>query len=91
MRFQQIDAEPYMVHDFHPRSIEDFNVFRVKQHEEEIFIEEADMTVLDHLQAIKDLQSEDQARIRERMLNEQRAEPDVEIITHANILTLRSA
>ena len=87
--WMQIDAEPVMVMD-EPISIEDLNVFRVRPHEEEIFVEEADMTVLDHLEAIKALQSDKQREIRQRMLNGKRTDEQSEIITHANIVSLRS-
>ena len=70
MNFQEIDAVPnYQMAEY--ASPEDMNVFNVvprQQGGEEIIVNPADMTVIEHLEAIKELQSEEQKRIRERML-----------------------
>jgi hypothetical protein len=66
--FRAIDATPTMVHTSVKR-IEDLNVFNVSLRKaEEILVNEADMTVIEHLEAIKALQSEEQKIIRQRML-----------------------
>lgn len=91
MQFRQIDAEPCIQHNFEPKDLADFCVFRFAPPGEEVFVEEADMDVIDHLEAIKKLQSKEQLEIRERMLREKQAEPETEIVTHANIVTLRRA
>lgn len=82
--FSPIDARP-MVNSDNFMKVEDLNIWRPLA--EEIYVEEVNMTVLDHLQAIKDLQAPDQARIRERVLRDREAE----VVTHANIVSLRSA
>ncbi len=91
--FQQIDATPQMVTRKIDR-IEDFNIFKtITTRAEEIIIEKADMSVIEHLQAIKDLQSFDQEEIRNRILDDraraENASPDVEIYT--NIVQLRAS
>jgi hypothetical protein len=66
--FRAIDATPVMVTESIER-IEDLNIFNVSLRKaEEILVNEADMNVIDHLEAIKALQSEEQKIIRERML-----------------------
>ena len=64
--FQQIDAEPRMATN-EVKRIEDMNIFRLAlDHAEEVVIDQADMTVIEHLQAIKDLQSDKQRELREK-------------------------
>jgi hypothetical protein len=89
--FAQIDATPQMV-DRTIERIEDYNIFKtITTRADEIIIEKADMSVIEHLQAIKDLQSGTQEEIRKRMLDDrargEKASPDVEI--HSNIVLLR--
>jgi hypothetical protein len=90
--FQQIDATPQMV-DSEIQRVEDFNIFKtITTRADEIIIEKADMSVIEHLQAIKDLQSFSQEEIRNRILDErsraENASPDVQI--HTNIVQLRA-
>jgi hypothetical protein len=89
--FQQIDATPQMCTTEITR-VEDFNLFKtITTRAEEIIIEKADMSVIEHLQAIKDLQSNTQAEIRDRILNQaggEKVAPGVDI--HTNIVQLRA-
>ena len=65
-QFQQIDAEPTFVNT-EIKSIEDFNIFSVCQHKtEEVLIEGADWGVIEHLEAIKELQKDKQAELRKK-------------------------
>jgi hypothetical protein len=88
--FTQIDAQPMQSTR---ENVRDFNIFNtIATRADEIVIEKADMSVIDHLQAIKDLQSGSQAEIRQRMLDarargSEDPGPDVEI--HTNIVQLR--
>jgi hypothetical protein len=94
--FIQIDATPQLTERKIHR-IEDFNIFKtITTRAEEIIIEKADMTVIEHLEAIKDLQSASQAEIRDRILKDRRrgsADQDVspEVEIHTNIVQLRPA
>lgn len=65
-RFQQIDAIPQMVTGKIQR-LEDLNIFSVVGRTEQVLIDKADMSVIDHLEAIKSLQSAKQREIRDRM------------------------
>lgn len=66
--FKPIDATPVYVNTRIER-IEDLNIFNVSLRKaEEILVNEADMSVIEHLEAIKALQSDEQKIIRERML-----------------------
>ena len=89
--FQQIDATPQMV-DRKIQRIEDFNIFKtITERADEIIIEKADMSVIEHLQAIKDLQSGTQEEIRKRIITQRGREelmPEVKI--HTNIIQLRA-
>jgi hypothetical protein len=96
--FHQIDAKPRYTNDpidnWDARNIfaRIFNVDIGKR--ETIVIDEADMSVVDHLQAIKDLQSSKQKEIRERLVraaergsNEE--QPETKVI--ANLITFPGA
>lgn len=64
--FQQIDAEPRMSTQ-EVKRLEDLNVFRLAlDGAEEVIIDKADMSVIEHLQAIKDLQKETQRDLRQK-------------------------
>ncbi len=65
--YQRIDATPQMVSS-EIRRIEDTNIFAVVGQTEQVLIDQADMTVVDHLEAIKALQSAKQREIRDRLL-----------------------
>jgi hypothetical protein len=68
--FQQIDAQPQMSMARVER-VEDINIFAVPlTRTQEILVDKADMTVIEHLEAIKRLQSPEQQAIRERILRE---------------------
>lgn len=68
MSFKQFDAEPCMT-TAPIRSIEDMNIFNVPMtRTEEVMIDKADMTVIEHLEAIKRLQSDKQREIRQRIV-----------------------
>jgi len=63
-QFYQIDAEPRMATN-EIRSIEEMNIFRLAlTGAEEVVIDKADMSVIEHLQAIKDLQKQTQRDLR---------------------------
>lgn len=68
--FHQIDAVPrYVEHKI--RSIEDFNIFALARSKaEEVLVNRADMSVIEHLEAIKRLQEPTQHEIRQRTLRE---------------------
>lgn len=76
--FNQINAEPLMT-DAVVERLEDLNIFRLALDKaEEVVIDKADMTVIEHLQAIKALQSEKQHELREKARRERdRGEPSV--------------
>lgn len=66
--FRAIDAVPQMVNTKITK-VEDLNIFNVSlKRTEEILVDAADMSVIEHLEAIKAMQSEEQKIIRERML-----------------------
>lgn len=73
--FQQIDAQPQIA-DFKIQRVEDFNIFALARNKAtEILVNKADMTVIEHLEAIKQLQQPKQHEIRQRMLREPEAPP----------------
>lgn len=73
--FQQIDAQPQIA-DFRIQRVEDFNIFALARNKAtEILVNKADMTVIEHLEAIKRLQQPKQQEIRQRMLREPEAPP----------------
>jgi hypothetical protein len=70
VNFQLIDATPTRmpIDDLKIQSIEDMNVFKkAESPKEQIIVDKADMSVVEHLEAIKRLQSPVQDQIRERM------------------------
>lgn len=69
--FQQIDAKPQIV-DYKIQRVEDFNIFALARGKaQEILVNKADMSVIEHLEAIKRLQEPAQHEIRQRMIREQ--------------------
>ena len=70
--FKEVDAQTQIVHDHKIQTIEDMNIFAPapQTRTEEILIDQANMTVIEHLEAIKAMQSEKQREIRQRMLKE---------------------
>ena len=68
--FKAMDAEPMMVNQEITR-IEDMNIFNVPMtRTEEILVDKADMSVIEHLEEIKALQSDEQKELRDRILRE---------------------
>jgi hypothetical protein len=63
--FQPIDAQPQYV-DTPIRGIEDYNIFAPLGKLEQVLVDKADMSVVDHLEAIKKLQSNTQRELREK-------------------------
>ena len=64
--FQLIDAEPQMVDTIIERP-EDLNIFALAMTQaEQVAIDQADMSVVEHLEAIKDLQSDEQKMLRDK-------------------------
>jgi hypothetical protein len=69
-RFVQIDARPQLMTRKIER-LEDMNIFATTlKRTEEIVVDKADMTVVEHLEAIKRLQAPKQQEIRQRILRE---------------------
>lgn len=68
-KFDEMNAEPMMVHSKIER-LEDFNVFATKA-VERVFVDKADMSVIEHLEAIKAMQSPKQRELRDRSRQEQ--------------------
>jgi hypothetical protein len=68
--FEEIDATPQFVSS-RIESLYDLNVFATKR-AEQVLVDKADMTVIEHLEAIKRLQSPKQQEIRQRLLREER-------------------
>jgi hypothetical protein len=67
--FKQIDATPVMTHT-EIKSVEDYNIFApFKVRAEEILFNTANMSVIEHLEAIKRLQDPEQSEIRKRMID----------------------
>jgi hypothetical protein len=66
--FEEIDATPQFVSS-KIESLYDLNVFATKW-AEQVLVDKADMTVIEHLEAIKRLQSPKQQEIRKRLLRE---------------------
>lgn len=68
IKFEPIDAAPQLA-DMETFYLNDMCPFvKVGRGGEEVLIDRADMTVIEHLEAIKNLQSPAQAEIRQRML-----------------------
>lgn len=68
--FRQIDATPQFTTS-KIQCVEDFNIFALARSKaEEVLVNRADMTVIEHLEAIKALQEPQQHEIRQRMLRE---------------------
>lgn len=89
--FRQIDAKPQYIHDFQPRSIEDFGIFAAQLvRTEEILIEPK--SVAECMEYIKKLQAPELAAIRERNRQRDRdrasEEPVLRQTFHAQILTI---
>ncbi len=77
--FVQIDAKPRMTSQKVSR-LEDSNVFAVAiDKAEEVVIDRADMTVVDHLQAIKALQSEKQRVLRDKAREKEKTQGEVPV------------
>ena len=70
--FKEIDAQPQIVQAHTIQSIDDLNIFAPapQTRTDEILIDKADMSVIEHLEAIKAMQSEKQREIRQRMLKQ---------------------
>jgi hypothetical protein len=68
--FHQIDATPQFT-ERKIQSVEDFNIFALARSKaEEVLVNRADMSVIEHLEAIKALQEPHQHEIRQRMLRD---------------------
>lgn len=74
MAFQQINAEPAYgkMEDMVDHSLANLNIFHLGgERVDEVLFDKADLTVVDHLEAIKKLQAPRQKEIREKMLREE--------------------
>lgn len=76
--FEEIDARPQSIEH---RSISNMNVFATKQ-AEQILIDKADMTVIEHLEAIKTLQSPKQRELRARVREDRTDEPRIQLVAN---------
>lgn len=67
-KFDVIDARPIMMETKIERA-EDFNIFYtpVRIRNEQVLVDKADMTVIEHLEAIKRMQSAKQRELREKL------------------------
>lgn len=66
VNYHEIDAEPILV-ESPIKSAADLNIFRLARNgAKEILIDRADMSVVDHLEAIQKLQAPKQAELREK-------------------------
>jgi hypothetical protein len=77
--FREVDALPTMVNTRITR-VEDLNIFAAPMPgaKGEVLIDGADMSVIEHLEAIKRLQSATQAEIRERILDQRREGTEID-------------
>ena len=71
-RFRQVDAIPEVM-EHTVTDVDSMNIFKWKDEQpvEQFIIEQADMTVVEHLEAIKKIQQPKQQQIRERMVREE--------------------
>jgi len=66
--FKPIDAEPQFV-NAKIQTIDDFNIFAVVGKAERVLVNKADMSVIEHLEAIKRLQADKQRELRKDEVN----------------------
>ena len=87
----RIDAQPtYVSEDVLIENIENFNIFNIPLTKaEEILIDKSDMTVIEHLEAIKMLQNPKQAEIRKQMIDQSHV-PDSKLVQEAPVYTTHS-
>ena len=76
--FREIDAEPRFS-EVHITRVEDLNIFAapIPGSRGEVLVDGADMTVIEHLDAIKRLQAASQEEIRQRILDQRRDGTDI--------------
>jgi hypothetical protein len=68
--FKQVDATPQLT-ERRIQCVEDFNIFALaRSKSEEVLVNRADMSVIEHLEAIKALQEPAQHEIRQRMMSD---------------------
>jgi hypothetical protein len=88
-KFREIDATPMVAHNIIQR-VEDMNIFAAPMpgSKGELLVDGADMTVIEHLEAIKRLQSDKQMEIRERILRsrDEGSMPDSRPLPKANVI-----
>lgn len=71
--FKEIDATPMFTNE-KIHNIYDLNIFSPKKDKiEQVIINQADMSVIEHLEAIKKLQSPKQQEIRKRLINDDKS------------------
>lgn len=80
LNFVEIDAAPQMVESRIIR-LADLNVFATKQ-AEQVLIDKADMTVIQHLEAIKKLQSPAQAELRKKARESRDELPRIHLVAN---------
>ena len=73
-QFKAIDAEPQVTMES-VKSLDDMGIFQIPlTRTQEVYVEQADMDVIEHLEAIKRLQAPKQAELREQSLRHMRTE-----------------
>lgn len=78
--FKQLDAQPCFTQSRIER-LEDFNIFNVcLKRTEEILVNQADMSVVAHLEAIRQLQEPKQKELRAKVLREREVAPRSQVI-----------
>lgn len=84
-----IDAEAQWV-DTKIERAEDLNIFALARNQaKEILVQGADMTVVEHLEAIQKLQAPKQAELRERLINDRLRESKPSVV--AQIIRVEAA
>jgi len=64
------------------KNIEDFNIFNVVPRAKQIMVDKADMTVIEHLEAIKNLQSTKQRELRAKELDVTERRSRIHLVTN---------
>ena len=89
--FQHIDAMPQFT-ETKIQCVEDFNIFALARRKaEDVFVDRADMSVIEHLEAIRALQEPAQHEIRQRMMQDKGAQPGPRLSLVAQLIHVDAA
>jgi hypothetical protein len=89
--FQHIDATPQFTEQ-KIQCVEDFNIFALARRKaEDVFVNRADMSVIEHLEAIKALQEPAQHEIRQRMMQDKGSQPGPRLSLVAQLIHVDAA